>query len=143
MILCKITLWTSLFSFSFPFPCHDFLIGQNPRSRCPNLVLYCFLLQWTITSNNTSPYSIVIFHLPLMASLSFFLVHLIIVFLLRKGLFGPVYKPTYVFLYSLASSTHHLHSNLVFPLASSLDLSLTGFLSLCHSERRTPLRLVA
>ena len=79
----------------------------------------------------------VIYLLPLIANLSTFLVYPAIVFPVWKALDGLVYKPAHVSLsLSLASSMHHLHSNLVFPLSSSLDLSLTGFLSSCGSERR-------
>ena len=42
-----------------------------------------------------------------------FLVYLTIVFPARKALVGLVYKPAHVSLCSLASSVHHLLSNLV------------------------------
>ena len=43
--------------------------GQNPRSRSVDLYLSCFPFRRTITSNDTSPYSIIIFlNLPLIAT---------------------------------------------------------------------------
>ena len=37
MISCYIMPWPS--SFLFPLSCHDFFLGQNPRSRSANLYL--------------------------------------------------------------------------------------------------------
>ena len=53
-------------------------------------------------------------------NLGTFLVHLAIVLSLRKAPIGLIYKPAYVFLCPLASSAHHLLSNLVSPLELSL-----------------------
>ena len=53
-------------------------------------------------------------------NLGTFLVHLSIVLSLRKAPIRLVYKPTYVFLCPLASSTHNLHSNLVSSLGFPL-----------------------
>ena len=53
-------------------------------------------------------------------NLGTFLVCLAIVLSLRKVPTGLVYKPAYVFLCPLASSTHQLPSNLVSPLELSL-----------------------
>ena len=58
------------------------------------------------------------------SSMGTFLVHLFIVLSLRKAPIGLVYKPAYVFLCPLASSTHNLHSNLVSPLGLPLVQSL-------------------
>ena len=51
-------------------------------------------------------------YLPLIAVVGSFLLSLVIVHLTRNGYLGLVYKPAQVFLSSLASSMHHLHSNL-------------------------------
>ena len=67
---------------------------------------------------NTSLYSIIIFHLSTYSNLGTFLVHLLIVLLLRKASIGLVYKPAHVSLFSSASSVLYLLSNLV----SSLGL---------------------
>ena len=53
-------------------------------------------------------------------NLGTFLVCLSIVLSLRKAPIGLVYKPAYIFLSPLASSAHHLPSNLVSPLELSL-----------------------
>ena len=45
--------------------------------------------------------------------MSSFLVQPLIVLLTRKALIGLLFKPTHVFPLSLASSVHHLPSNLV------------------------------
>ena len=129
--------------FSFHRLVMTSFLGQNLRSRSANLYLHYPLFRQTIPSNNTSFYSIVTFHLPFIARIGTFLIYSPIVLPFRKAPIGLVYKPAHMFSCSLASSVHYLLSNLVFPLSSSLDLSLACFLSLCHLERRTSLRLVA
>ena len=84
---------------------------------------YCFSILLFIVS----PFSL----LSTTSYLGTFLVHLAIVLSLRKAPSGLVYKPTHVSSLSLASSAHHLHSNLVsLPWNLWLDLSLTDFLLL-------------
>ena len=60
-------------------------------------------------------------------NLGTFLVHLPIVLSLRKAPIGLVYKPAYVLLCPLASSTHKLPSNLVSSLGLPLVLVPTDF----------------
>ena len=61
MISHQITPW--LVHFSFHNLVTTSFLGQNPRSRSTDLDLLCFPFQQTITSNNTSLYSIVLFYL--------------------------------------------------------------------------------
>ena len=73
-------------------------------------------------------------------NLGTFLVRHAIVLSLRKAPIGLVYKPTYVFLYPLASSTHQLPSDLVSPL----ELSLVSSLHDCPTTMQsTPKRVAA
>ena len=126
--------------FLFPLPCHDSL-GQ---SRDLDLLIYIssisplWLPSWTEPEDIDLPIYIwcflfrqtILFPIPLLMVWSYsdtstlssqgtFLVCLSIVLSLRKAPSGLVYKPTYVFPLSLASSTHQLPSNLVSPLELS------------------------
>ena len=120
----------------------------EPRSRSDNLYLQSFpfspyydFLSWTELEDIDLPIYIryfpfwrtIPFPIPLLmvwlysdtstlSSQGTFLVCLPIVLSLRKAPIGLVYKPTYVSLCPLASSTHQLPSNLV----SSLELSLVS-----------------
>ena len=95
-------------------------LGQSLRSRWPIYIsdVSSFSGQWLLMIlllivslySNPFPYG----------NLGTFLVRLAIVLPLRKAPIGLVYKPTYVFLCPLASSTHQLPSNLVSPLELSL-----------------------
>ena len=111
MISHKITPW--LVHFSFHNLVRTSFLGQNLRSRSADLYLPCFPFQQTITSNNTSPYSIILFHPSTYSNLGIFLVCLPIVLSLRKAPIGLVYKPVHVSLFPLASSIHHPPGNLV------------------------------
>ena len=98
-------------------------LGQSPRYRLPSYIsdissfggqsLLTILLLIVSSYSDPSTYD----------NLGTFLVCLTIVLSLRKAPIGLVYKPTYVFLCPLASSTHQLPSNLVpslrLPLVSS------------------------
>ena len=135
-------------------------LDKNPRSRSADLYLCCFPFKQTITSNNTSLYSIVLFQPSTYSNLGTFLVHLSIVLSLRKAPFGLEYKPAHVSLFPLASSALYLLSNLVSSLGLpvwlkphkllvtrspskktsldlSLDLGLTDLSSLHHCPKDT------
>ena len=102
------------------------------RSRHPDLDLwYNFLLWWTIPFPHTSLYSIVVSLLSILSKSKYLPSSLTYCSLTEEGTLWTVYKPTHVHTLSLASSAHHLLSNLVsYPWSSWLDLSLTDFLSL-------------
>ena len=140
-----VTLWLYAFlTFLFQQLYSISLPRLSQRSRHPDLDLqYNFLYQWTITSNDTSPYSVVIYLHSHYSWICIFLICPPIVLSPRKIPIGLVYKLPLVPPISLASSVHYLPSNLVLPLSLSLDLSLISFLSLHLKERRTSLRLVA
>ena len=72
-----------------------------------------YYLQRTIPFPHTSLYSMVVFHLSILSKLKYLPSLLSIVLSLRKVPCGLVYKAAHVFPLSLASSAHHLHSNLV------------------------------
>ena len=72
------------------------------------------LLLIVLSYSDPSPYD----------NLGTFQVCLTIVLSPRKAPMGLVYKPAYIFLYPLASSTHQLPSNLVSPLELLLVSSL-------------------
>ena len=144
----------SQFIFSFLNLVATSFLGQNPRSRSPMFPL--------LVNNTTSPMLLLIAWLfstlPLIANIGTFLVHLSIVLSLRKAPIGPVYKPAHVSLFPLASSMHHLPSNLVSTLGLPvwpkphkllitrspskktsldlpLDLGLINLSSTCHRPR--------
>ena len=106
-------------------------LRQNPRYRSTNLYLWHFLFWQTITSSNTSPYSILIFPTLPLSNLGTFIVCLTIVLSPRKAPIGLVYKPAYVSLCFLASSMHKLSSNLVSPLELPLVSVPTNFWRQC------------
>ena len=139
-------------SFLFPLPCHD-STGQNMRSRSADLYLQqCpFYLDMTSSPGQSLRYRLPIYisdissfsgqslltilllivllysDLSTYDNLGTFLVHLSIVLSLRKAPIGLVYKPAYVLICPLASSTHQLPSNLVPSIGLLLVSVLTDF----------------
>ena len=103
-----------------PLTSYDFLSWTELKDIDLLIYIQCFPFQQTIpfpilllivwSYSDPSTYD----------NLGTFLVHLTIVLSLRKAPIGLVYKPAYVFLCPLASSTHQLPSNLVSPLELSL-----------------------
>ena len=102
-------------SFLLQWLCRYSFPGLSQRSRHPDLDLqYNFLLWQTIPFLHTSLYSMAVSPIfPSLANPSTFLVRSPIVLSLRKVPYGLVYKTALVFSFSLASSAHHLLSNLV------------------------------
>ena len=107
-----------------PLTSYDFLSWTELKDIDLLIYIQCFPFQQTIpfpilllivwSYSDPSTYD----------NLGTFLVRLAIVLSLRKEPIGLVYKPTYVFLCLLASSAHHLLSNLVSPLELLLVSSL-------------------
>ena len=103
-----------------PLTSYDFLSWTELEDIDLPIYIQCFPFRQTI------PFPILLLIVWLYSdpstydNLGTFLVRLAIVLSLRKAPMGLVYKPTYVFLCPLASSTHQLPSNLVSPLELSL-----------------------
>ena len=118
-----------------PLTSHDFLSWTELKDIDLPIYIQCFPFWQTI------PFPILLLIVWLysdtstLSSWGTFLVRLTIVLSLGKASIGLVYKPTYVFLCPLASSTHQLPSNLVSPLELLL-VSVPTLQQLCDRPSR-------
>ena len=124
-----------------PLTSYDFLSWTELEDIDLLIYIWCFLFQRTIpfpilllivwSYSDPSTYD----------NLGTFLVHLAIVLSLRKALIGLVYKPAHSPLFSLASSMHHLHSNLVSSLGIPVWLKPNQLLVTRSPSKKTSLDL--